>query len=909
MCPANLHLQRRQRLLRPGKHERTPRIHLRLHGVGLAQVFASAHVISLPGGSPLNRDFFFFFQQRVVNVYAQVRIDIRNRAVSQQFRIGAKSPVVCLRIAEHTHLFASSVRKADNFRSRQPLAIRAQHPHLRLHIRQREHALHQVGKTRRRIALQSQIRVVGNFQVQEDGLARSKLVHDHQRHVSAMRQGFAGNFDDRWIGRLQGSQLLALQLQRAFVPRARHSFSQAARRTMRDAEHIIQLAAAITRAMSIHIGVSIGRKISGNFRASNIAPVAVKIGRTTVCHQRSPRLHERAYLLHLLYADRDRLRHDEDFVFSGAQISGGNTVFAHKVILQRHILHQLGPTVAHSHAHAVAVAAAFQHPFPRIFQVVQQPMRLDRCLRVVDGDAIVLARGVDHQLANACMQFVERIRKCFGRRRQLAGPLIHKLITRFVVIPNQRRIVAMEEAPPDGPNLPLLIDPFLLCHHVPRHRSKTMCRNHDDRRIQGANHFHVIADVVRLDDVHGAYHLLVVVPAIRERALAAFSAAQRVRVFRLADVRRPLHAVGKGLVHKIAEVAPRTYIPVTGRRDFSQLFEVAVQKRRHLTPVLKRRRLVGRIPRTQTAPACVRLIERPHLLLQRGIIQNWDRKRLSRHRQNRFPTFSWRGAIPPRHWKAGAIGLIELRDGFISSHNAGKRDCLKRPVRRCVVDHGSGLHPCRPRVQFGVIPMRRLSNAPLPSHMRRQPIHVAQVVRKFLGAEFRVAKIVGANLVALPQLIRNVVKQRPIRAVNAGKTRNVFAQIFRRLRIVDARITNPQLQILPVHAHLGQQGPPFRLVLVVNGEDLPRHLFHIEFEIVVQNGVEVIIDVRNDRIHPGRAQLVVKSIGIVSPADGMKIVPRRVLRRHHEFRRSHLRHSIHCHPNPIHIRQTSPHIE
>src|SRR6185437_4997111 len=98
-------------------------------------------------------------------------------------------------------------------------------------------------------------------------------------------------------------QLLAFQLDCAFIARTGHGFSKVASGAMSNAEDIIQLPATIVRAMAIQIGISIRRKISGNLCAADIASVPIQFGSTTVCDQGSASLHESANLLHLLHTD------------------------------------------------------------------------------------------------------------------------------------------------------------------------------------------------------------------------------------------------------------------------------------------------------------------------------------------------------------------------------------------------------------------------------------------------------------------------------------------------------------------------------------------------------------------------------------------------------------------------------
>ena len=224
----------------------------------------------------------------------------------------------------------------------------------------------------------------------------------------------------------------------------------------------------------------------------------------------------------------------------------------------------------------------------------------------------------------------------------------------------------------------------------------------------------------------------------------------------------PLHSIGERFVHEISEVTPRAHVPMTGRSNFSQFLEVAVHKRRNFAQSLKVVGLFG-ASHEPDHPARIRLIQRPHLLFQR-CIRSAPEPIATPEQPPKigFQLSPWISGVPAWYRETGAPCLVELADGFISRLQTGQRNRLKSAIRRGVVDHVSGLHPRRPRVQLGVVPMCGLSNAPLPANMRRQPVHFTQVVGELLGAELRVAKIIRTNLVGLSQLIRNVVKQRPI---------------------------------------------------------------------------------------------------------------------------------------------------
>ena len=98
----------------------------------------------------------------------------------------------------------------------------------------------------------------------------------------------------------------------------------------------------------------------------------------------------------------------------------------------------------------------------------------------------------------------------------------------------------------------------------PRFVLEAVGGNHNNVPIERADHFHIVADVVRLKDIYLLDDVFVVIPTERKWSLAALRGAAGVRVFGSANRTGTPNRVGKGLIHKIAEVTPRRNVPPFG---------------------------------------------------------------------------------------------------------------------------------------------------------------------------------------------------------------------------------------------------------------------------------------------------------------------------------------------------------
>src|SRR2546428_11890119 len=168
---------------------------------------------------------------------------------------------------------------------------------------------------------------------------------------------------------------------------------------------------------------------------------------------------------------------------------------------------------------------------------------------------------------------------------------------------------------------------------------------------------------------------------------------------------------------------------------------------------------------------------------------------------------------------------------------------------------------------MSVIPTSQRGPLPLGAERTSRPVQVAKVFGEFDRAMAGMAEIVGTNLVALPELIGNVVEQRSEGAVLPHILGQVIANVFVGLGIVDARLADPKIEIVPVQLDLIQQPPPERLILVVDGKHFPHHLLDIKIEVVVEDGVPVAITVGDGPVYPSLPQEVVEAVRVVGPTD------------------------------------------
>src|SRR5579875_3191552 len=95
--------------------------------------------------------------------------------------------------------------------------------------------------------------------------------------------------------------------------------------------------------------------------------------------------------------------------------------------------------------------------------------------------------------------------------------------------------MSVKQSPPDRSHRPLLEEAIPRSQRCSRQMFESMRGYQDDFRIERADHFNVVADVIRFDDIDGFNDVLVVVPAKSKGRLAAFGRTASVRIFGLAD--------------------------------------------------------------------------------------------------------------------------------------------------------------------------------------------------------------------------------------------------------------------------------------------------------------------------------------------------------------------------------------
>lgn len=161
------------------------------------------------------------------------------------------------------------------------------------------------------------------------------------------------------------------------------------------------------------------------------------------------------------------------------------------------------------------------------------------------------------------------------------------------------------------------------------------------------------------------------------------------------------------------------------------------------------------------------------------------------------------------------------------------------------------------------------------------------------------AEIVGLDLPAFSQLIGYVVIQRAESSVHLRIARQALAEIFISLRIVNARVPNPQLQVVLFGPIIVDNAVPVLTPIDVDGKDFPGHLFNIKAEIIIENVLEIAIAPGNRAVTSCLPQLPVKAVGVMRPGDDVAMAPRIRRRRKQETCSIYLRDSIYLDADPV----------
>src|SRR5205807_5835715 len=160
--------------------------------------------------------------------------------------------------------------------------------------------------------------------------------------------------------------------------------------------------------------------------APEVASVFVHGCSTVVRDQDPAGLNKLPDLLDFARAHGQRLRQDEHPIFVSRQLAFLDLTRTDKLVLQAKILDQLGPAVANACEMAATIPAAVQHPFPRILDVVQQPVDLHRGLGIMDGNSVVEPATANNELRYAFMEFLERIGVGQRRRSELPSLFVNE---------------------------------------------------------------------------------------------------------------------------------------------------------------------------------------------------------------------------------------------------------------------------------------------------------------------------------------------------------------------------------------------------------------------------------------------------------------------------------------------------
>lgn len=293
-------------------------------------------------------------------------------------------------------------------------------------MRKTQNTLQKIQQAGGGMGLQPLVGVTRNLQVEKDSLALTKIVHNDKRHTPALRKRFAASDAHRFVTD-HHVKLFPTQVQQRFVGAAFGSLPSSLAFHMLNAKDIVQLALA------------------------HIASVLVHRCRAAIRNQQPSRANKLADRHCLSYAHGQRLRHDEDPVLARRQLSFFDMAATHKFVLKPKVFNELRPTVSHARKMAVALSPAVQHPFPRVLDIIEQPMDLHGGLGIMDRNAIVQTEAVEEKLSDTVMKLVEKAGKRLRRRRKLPGALVYKTIFRQEVVPDQGSSVAVKQSPPDRP--------------------------------------------------------------------------------------------------------------------------------------------------------------------------------------------------------------------------------------------------------------------------------------------------------------------------------------------------------------------------------------------------------------------------------------------------------------------------
>ena len=78
------------------------------------------------------------------------------------------------------------------------------------------------------------------------------------------------------------------------------------------------------------------------------------------------------------------------------------------------------------------------------------------------------------------------------------------------------------------------------------------------------------------------------------------------------------------------------------------------------------------------------------------------------------------------------------------------------------------------------------------------------MLRELVRAVRGVAKVIGSNLIALAELVGNVVEERPEIAMQADKPGQMFFHVLIGLWIIHTGVTDPEVQIVAIELDLIQ---------------------------------------------------------------------------------------------------------
>src|SRR5579875_515874 len=169
--------------------------------------------------------------------------------------------------------------------------------------------------------------------------------------------------------------------------------------------------------------------------------------------------------------------------------------------------------------------------------------------------------------------------------------------------------MSVKQSPPDGSHRPLLEKAIPCSQRSSGPMLESMRGDHNDLRIERADHFNIVADVVWLNDIDDFDDVLIVVPAEGKGRLTSCGRAAGVRVFGLADGAGASYCSGECSVHEVAKVAPRRNVPPLRCANLREFMIEAFEKGGHLRPGCEAGRLLGRTPGGLASPADVGLLK------------------------------------------------------------------------------------------------------------------------------------------------------------------------------------------------------------------------------------------------------------------------------------------------------------